>query len=138
MARLRGLPPVIQSLPPAVGYLDRNDAERARDRARRQGNSLRRLYNTARWRHPVKGVRVRILERDEWCCQMPGCGVMLTGKAPAANSPVVDHKEPHRGNLALFWDEDNLQALCKQCHDTEKQKQEHAAEAAAGRGGVNP
>ena len=30
---------------------------------------------------------------------------------------VIDHKEPHRGDPKLFWDEGNWQALCKRCHD---------------------
>ena len=30
---------------------------------------------------------------------------------------VVDHIIPHRGDRVLFWDRDNWQALCKQCHD---------------------
>lgn len=28
----------------------------------------------------------------------------------------VDHIKPHRGDLALFWSESNLQALCSACH----------------------
>ena len=30
---------------------------------------------------------------------------------------VVDHIVPHRGNMKLFWNRDNWQPLCKQCHD---------------------
>jgi 5-methylcytosine-specific restriction protein A len=30
---------------------------------------------------------------------------------------VVDHKVPHRGDPALFWDQSNWQPLCKPCHD---------------------
>lgn len=40
---------------------------------------------------------------------------------------VVDHKVPHRGDQALFWDESNWQPLCKPHHDGEKQRQENAA-----------
>ena len=32
-------------------------------------------------------------------------------------SEVVDHITPHRGDMTLFWDMDNWQALCKRCHD---------------------
>ncbi|MCU7917087.1 MAG: HNH endonuclease [Candidatus Thiodiazotropha sp. (ex Epidulcina cf. delphinae)] len=35
---------------------------------------------------------------------------------------VVDHVEPHRGCMKLFWDRDNWQSLCKQCHDVHKQR----------------
>lgn len=30
---------------------------------------------------------------------------------------VVDHVIPHRGNLGLFWDPENHQAMAKTCHD---------------------
>lgn len=29
---------------------------------------------------------------------------------------VVDHKRPHRGDLQLFWDRNNWQGLCEDCH----------------------
>lgn len=39
---------------------------------------------------------------------------------------VVDHKIPHRGDLRLFLDPDNLQSLCKHCHDSHKQREERS------------
>lgn len=30
---------------------------------------------------------------------------------------IVDHIVPHQGDLALFYDQDNWQPLCKPCHD---------------------
>jgi len=30
---------------------------------------------------------------------------------------VVDHIQPHKGDVILFWNKDNHQALCKSCHD---------------------
>jgi 5-methylcytosine-specific restriction protein A len=30
----------------------------------------------------------------------------------------VDHVVPHRGDAALFWDQDNWQSLCAQCGNT--------------------
>lgn len=129
MARLTCLPDRLKAAPSAVGYSDRAAAMRARDQARRQGNNLRKLYNTKRW----QVVRLDVLERDGWTCRQTG--VMLIGKHPAPDSPVVDHIEPHRGNLALFWDMGNLQAVSKAWHDSVKQKLEKAA-AALERGGV--
>lgn len=53
----------------------------------------------------------------------PLCVMCLReGKTTAAQ--VVDHIKPHRGNQALFWSRDNWQPLCKQCHDSVKQRQE--------------
>jgi 5-methylcytosine-specific restriction protein A len=37
---------------------------------------------------------------------------------------VVDHKTPHKGNKGLFYDVDNFQALCKQCHDSKTAKED--------------
>jgi 5-methylcytosine-specific restriction endonuclease McrA len=34
---------------------------------------------------------------------------------------VVDHKRPHHGDKALFWDVSNWQALCAPCHNRDKQ-----------------
>lgn len=41
---------------------------------------------------------------------------------------VVDHRVPHKGDLVLFWDEGNWQALCKTCHDSYKQALEHGVD----------
>jgi len=60
--------------------------------------------------------------------------VALFGAARTPTNPDVDHIKPHKGNLALFWDEANLQSLCKKCHDGEKQKQDKAAQRAGGVG----
>ncbi|WCK25574.1 HNH endonuclease signature motif containing protein [Agrobacterium pusense] len=48
---------------------------------------------------------------------------MCAGKGQSA----VDHIKSHNGDEALFWDEDNLQLLCKPCHDQHKQKIDKAA-----------
>ena len=37
------------------------------------------------------------------------------GRVTEANT--VDHITPHRGDMRLFWDRENWQALCKPCHD---------------------
>nr|WP_246705146.1 HNH endonuclease [Rhizobium sp. RM] len=54
---------------------------------------------------------------------MVGCG-RVDGNTSRL---VADHKMPHRGDEQLFWNENNLQCLCKPCHDRLKQKQERAA-----------
>ncbi|MBV1929468.1 MAG: HNH endonuclease [Gammaproteobacteria bacterium] len=121
MARLTRLPGTLKAAPPAIGYSDRAAAMRARDQVRRQGASLHRLYNTVRW----EKLRLEILERDGWKCRHYGWQLVEGRKEP--HSAVVDHIKPHRGNLALFWDVDNLQSVSKKYHDSEKQKIEKAA-----------
>ena len=49
----------------------------------------------------------------------------MCGKPLRGADAVVDHVIPHRGDWRLFWDESNWQALCKHCHDSHKQRQEH-------------
>ena len=61
--------------------------------------------------------------RVEFLKAHPFCAMHLEqGKYVAAT--VVDHIVPHRGDLGLFWEESNHQALCKHCHDSHKQRQE--------------
>jgi 5-methylcytosine-specific restriction endonuclease McrA len=37
---------------------------------------------------------------------------------------VVDHIQPHKGDMVLFWDSSNWQSLCQHCHDSVKKAQE--------------
>ncbi|HEX7883151.1 MAG TPA: HNH endonuclease [Afipia sp.] len=76
-------------------------------------------YKLARWR----GLRLRIFLRDLYTCQRKGCGLIEGDTALL----VCDHVKPHRGDEALFWDEANLQTLCKACHDKAKQTEEQAS-----------
>lgn len=80
----------------------------------------RKWYSSKRW----ADLRRAVLLRDGYACRQTG--VPLVGRPPAANSPVVDHIVPHRGDPDLFWDEANLQAVSKAWHDREKQRQERA------------
>ena len=93
-----------------------SEAERLRQRDR--DHAWRGWYKTARWQR----LRRAVLKRDGFRCQ--ATGELLIGKYPAANSPVVDHVRPHRGDPALFWDEANLQAVSKGYHDSTKQRLE--------------
>ena len=65
-----------------------------------------RLYDTKRW-------------KESWLRHMRSFPLCQTcqesGQITAAQ--VVDHIEPHRGDVLLFWDESNWQSLCKRCHD---------------------
>jgi 5-methylcytosine-specific restriction protein A len=77
-----------------------------------------RWYNTARW----QALRLKVFLRDLYQCRMPGCG-RIEGNTSRL---ICDHIKPHRGNAPLFWDEANLQTLCKPCHDTLKRQEEQA------------
>jgi 5-methylcytosine-specific restriction protein A len=55
-------------------------------------------------------MRRVILDEHPMCVECLRVGKLI----PAT---VVDHIVPHKGNLDLFYDYDNLQPLCKRCHD---------------------
>jgi len=40
-------------------------------------------------------------------------------------SGPIDHIIPHHGDPKLFFDRNNLQALCQPCHDSRKRQIEH-------------
>lgn len=85
--------------------------------------TVRSWYKSKRW----ELLRQQVLVRDLYTCQRTG--VLLTGKAPAPDSPVVDHIVPHRGREDLFWDISNLQAVAKSYHDSVKQSAERRGES---------
>lgn len=71
------------------------------------------LYNTKRWYR----LRYAQLSAHPLCSMCAKLGRVT----PAT---VVDHKKPHRGDEELFFDPDNLDSLCKPCHDGAKQQLE--------------
>ena len=79
----------------------------------------RKWYSLARW----KRLRIEVFKRDMFTCQRKECGRLVGDTSKL----VADHRQPHRGDPVLFWDDDNLQTLCKTCHDREKQREERRA-----------
>jgi len=115
--------PKLSSIKPRLGGIGTRLTSAPKDEAERTAQRLaispwRAWYSSKRWRD----LRQHVLQRDRYTCQRTG--VLLIGKHPAPNSPVVDHKKPHRGNADLFWDEANLQAISKAEHDKAKQAEE--------------
>lgn len=87
-------------------------AEHKRLYDERRGSSTERGYGAA-WRR----ARLGHLAAHPLCVECE-CGGMIVAAS------VVDHVTPHRGDMALFWDPNNWQSLCKPCHDSWKQSQE--------------
>lgn len=67
---------------------------------------LQHLYNTAAWR----ALRAAQLAKNPLCryCEQQD-------RITAADT--VNHRQAHKGDRALFFDPDNLESTCKQCHD---------------------
>lgn len=65
-----------------------------------------KLYGLKAW----KELRLSFLNANPLCVEC-----RMEGKVVVAR--VVDHIQPHKGNLDLFFDVHNLQSLCKSHHD---------------------
>lgn len=72
---------------------------------------MARLYDSAQW----DKLREWQLSREPLCqfCRAQEFVVI---------ADIVDHIRPHKGDRALFFDPDNLQSLCKTCHDSTKKR----------------
>lgn len=119
MPKLTTIKPKLTGLQHRLGAPPSDERERTRQRD--VTDPWRAWYKTARWQK----LRRQVLKRDLYTCQRTG--VLVTGKYPAPNSAVVDHKKPHRGDPVLFWDEDNLHTVSKVYHDSVKQAEEQSA-----------
>lgn len=119
MARLTTLKPRLAAMPARFTPAVPGD-EIERNRKRDQLQSWRAWYKTARWQK----LRAAVLMRDAYTCQRTG--QVLGGRHPAPDSPVVNHRIPHRGDPALFWDIGNLETVAKAVHDSEIQREERA------------
>ncbi len=61
--------------------------------------------------------------REGFLRSHPLC-VMCQSEDRVTAATVVDHKIPHRGDQALFWDRGNWQSLCATHHSRDKQREE--------------
>jgi len=108
MARLQGVPQRLGKVP------ERAAVSSVSWRAGKDSSAARGYGH--RWRC----YRVDYLRAHPLC-------VMCLEAGRTAAASIVDHKVPHKGDDALFWDEANHQSLCKTCHDGLKARIEHAA-----------
>ena len=81
---------------------------RERSLPSRQPEAGRAWYSTERWRRE----RAAFLRVNPFCaeCQQEGKPLHRC----LANT--VDHIKPHRGDVALFWDQTNWQSCCTSHH----------------------
>ena len=76
------------------------------DRRSPEAAGYRRLYKLAAW----KRAREAQLHRQ------PLCELCLE-RHRTTEAKVVNHRQPHKGNMTLFLDPENLQSACAPCHD---------------------
>jgi len=81
-------------------------------------DKYRELYSTKQWRT----LRGTILTRNHYRCQR--YDVSLNSGKSQPTSAVVHHKKPYKGNLTLFYDPSNLEAVCWSCYSGAIQSEE--------------
>lgn len=63
--------------------------------------------------------------REQFLREHPTCAMCAQADPPRLSAAsVVDHRIPHKGDAARFWDQSGWQAICKRCHDAGKQSQD--------------
>ena len=72
-----------------------------------------RWYSSPAWRK----LREYWLSRNPLCAECKRNGEIV-------KADVVDHINPHKGDWEAFIDNENLQSLCKQCHDRKTAKED--------------
>lgn len=86
------------------GYCPKHKTKRA---ARRTSAEYHAWYNLPVWTDELRPTQ---LLREPWCRECAKRGIRT-------RATVVDHVDPHQGDWTKFIDRDNLQSLCKHCHD---------------------
>lgn len=71
------------------------------------------IYAHRRWRN----LRQAHLEKEPLCR-------MCHAKGRVRLATIVDHIDPHKGDMVKFYNPRNLQSLCKWHHDSVKQAME--------------
>jgi 5-methylcytosine-specific restriction protein A len=69
---------------------------------------IQKLYNSGRWKHER-----RVFLNTHPLCECEEC--KLNDRTTAAT--MVDHKIPHNGDVKLFWDKSNWQAMSLEHHN---------------------
>ena len=114
MAKLKRLQPKLQTF-------KSNKPTQQLSTSWREGKSSTQRGYGYKWQQ----YRLRFLQSNPLCnfCMKQGLVVEAT---------VVDHIQPHGGDMTLFWNANNHQALCKLCHDSIKQKIEQKHRSTGG------
>lgn len=84
-----------------------------RDLRTDEAQAYRRFYDLAAW----KQLRQWQLRNHPLC-------ELCTRQGLTTPATVVNHREPHKGDLAKFFDHRNLQSVCKPHHDSAIQSHE--------------
>ena len=84
--------------------------EKHRIQERRELDSLRDSSAARGYGFRWRVARKAFLGQNPLCVKCYTAGILRA-------ATVIDHIIPHKGEMELFWDKSNWQALCKRCHD---------------------
>jgi len=107
MPKLTNLPSLLRKEPPRLKVQDR-------DQRRYVEQPWRKWYGSAEWQR----LRIQAFERDSYVCQRSGVMCVPGGTGQEDNAPVCNHRIPHKGDPALFYNLDNLECVSKKVHDS--------------------
>lgn len=116
MPRLKSLPPMLRREKPRLVVQDR-------DQRRYVEQPWRKWYQTKEWQE----LRLAAFYRDGYICQRSGVMCVPGGTGQEDNAPVANHRIPHKGDRALFYNLDNLECVSKKVHDEIVQREEKQA-----------
>ncbi len=85
--------------------------------AKRQTNKDRGSSHSRGYGYKWRKYREDFLKKNPLC-------VICLKEGKYKPSTVVDHITPHKGDMKLFWDKNNHQALCKKHHDIKTAKED--------------
>jgi 5-methylcytosine-specific restriction protein A len=98
------------------GYCEQHLKQTRKQTDSERGNSNERGY-TYRWHKYTKA----------YLAEHPLCAICAKKNPPVVRAAsLVDHVKPHKGDYDLFWDPNNHQPLCEECHNIKTAREDGA------------
>lgn len=97
-----------------ASYCDQHQKAKRKQADDRRGSSTERGYGY-KWQQVSKAFL-----KAHPICECADC----KASSVLLPSTVVDHITPHKGDMKLFWQRDNWQAMNKKCHDKKTAKED--------------
>ena len=88
------------------GFCEQHRKAEHRRYNREQRPESHKLYRSPRWTR----LRNAVLDDNPFCAKCERF------------AELVHHKRPHEGDVVLFFDIDNLEPLCRGCHEKEHRR----------------
>jgi 5-methylcytosine-specific restriction protein A len=96
-------------------YASNPTVQREKFDVQRANDPIRKLYKTGTWR----ATRIVIFHRDPLCRLCHKAESTIADHIIAARNYIAQHG----GDPERFFDENNLQGVCKACHDAKTAKE---------------